>query len=240
MRETIQTATADPEGLAALSDRELAVRVRAGEARAFEPVMRRYNRRLFRAARGITGSDADAEEVVQETYVKAYFHLDEFRGEHLGAWLTQIALNEALMRRRGAARLAGEPIDDEDPVHGDAMADDERVSATPEEVASRGQVRRLLEQAIDRLPESYRLTYVLREVEQLSAREVAESLSISTVTVKTRVFRARRLLRKALSREFRQAADEAYPFDGARCDRTVDAVFRRLAGSPADRSESLH
>ncbi len=234
MHETATTDThASMTALRSLSDGELVERIRAGEQRAFEPVMRRYNRRLFRAARGIVVSDAEAEDVVQETYVRAYLHLAEFRGPYgLGAWLTRIAVNEALMRRRrrDAADPAGAHDFDRDALQGDVMASSDRAAPTPEQETANEQLGGLIERGIDRLPERYRVAFILREIEQLSLAETAASLDIPAATVKTRVHRARRLLQQALSRELRDASAQAYPFAGQRCDRTVEAVFRRLTG----------
>lgn len=234
MNETSTDTAEQPLArLRELPDRDLVARLRAGEQRALEPLMRRYNRRLFRAARGIVTSDAEAEDVVQDAYVRAYFHLDAFRGpDGLGAWLTRIAVNEALMRRRRsdpAGSTALETLDD-DTYAGGPMAHDDKASPTPEEATSNDQLGGLLERCIDRLPEAYRVAFILREIEQLSVAETAASLDISRVTVKTRVHRARRLLRRTLSRAFGQASATAYPFAGRRCDRTVETVFRRLAG----------
>lgn len=239
-RETDAPTTA----LRSLSDRELIERIRSGEQRAFEPVMRRYNRRLFRAARGIVTSDAEAEDTVQEAYVRAYLHLHEFRGPHgLGAWLTRIAVNEALMRkrRREAADPAGAHDFDDDAWQEGVMAGSDRVAPTPEQETANEQLGGLIERSIDRLPERYRVAFILREVEQLTLAETAASLDIPVATVKTRVHRARRLLQRTLSRELRGAATQAYPFAGHRCDRTVEGVFRRLAGfagtvSPGERT----
>lgn len=230
--------------LQARTDGELVERVRRGEQRAFEPLMRRYNQRLFRAARGIVVSDAEAEDVVQESYIRAYLHLDEFRGPNgFGAWLTRIAVNEALMRRRrpNAADPAGTHDFDEETLQERVMASSDRTAPTPEQETENEQLGGLLERTIDRLPENYRVAFILREIEQLSLAETAASLDIPTATVKTRVHRARRLLQRLLSRELQEAYAQAYPFAGRRCDRTVEAVFRRLAGfdgkrDPAERS----
>lgn len=234
MRESAPTGT--PDSLTALEsrpDRELVDRLRGGEQKAFEPLMRRYNRRLFRAARGIVGSDAEAEDVVQETYVRAYLRLGDFRGpDGFGAWLTRIAVNEALMRRRRPD--AADPVDahgfDEESLQEEVMATGDRRTPTPEQETANEQLGGLLERSIDRLPESYRLAFILREIEQLSLAETAASLDIPAATVKTRVHRARRLLQRALSHELREATLQAYPFAGRRCDRTVETVFRRITG----------
>lgn len=245
MRETATTGVhAAVTALRARPDSELVERVRGGEQRAFEPLMRRYNRRLFRAARGIVASDAEAEDVVQETYVRAYVRLEDFRGPNgFGAWLTRIAVNEALMRRRrpNAADPVGAHDFDEDTLQEEVMAGSNRVAPTPEQETANEQLGGLLERSIDRLPENYRVAFILREIEQLSLAETAASLDIPKATVKTRVHRARRLLQRMLSNELHEAIAQAYPFAGRRCDRTVETVFRRLAGfagnpNPGERS----
>lgn len=229
---TVIDAELSLDFLRTLSDEELVRHVRSGHPRAFEPVMRRYNQRLFRAARGITGSDAEAEDVVQDAYVRAYTRINEFRGpKGLGAWLTRIAVNQALMRKRrpDAADPTGPEYDDETPRE-DAMANDDRSARTPEQEAANDQLGRLLERCVDDLPASYRVAFILREIEQLSVAETAQSLGIPAATVKTRVHRARRLLRDQLSRELAGASGQAYRFAGHRCDRIVETVFLRLAG----------
>lgn len=235
LRQTAGVGSGATEELVSLSDAELVERVRAGQLAAFEPILRRYNRRLFRTARGITGTDAEAEDALQDAYVRAYRHLDQFRGPNgLGAWLTRIVVNEALMRRRrpdpGAA-ADPMPLDD-DTFQDTTMHDGGHAPPTPEEATSNEQLGGLLERCIDRLPAAYRTTFVLRDVEGLSVAETAESLGIAQATVKTRLHRARRQLRRTLSRELQGAIGEAYPFAGHRCDRIVANVLRRLSAAP--------
>jgi RNA polymerase sigma-70 factor (ECF subfamily) len=210
------------------TDAALVERVRRGERDAFEPLMRRYNRRLFRAARGVCRSDAEAEDAVQDAWVRAYTRLHEFRGPAgLGTWLARIAVNEARMRRRGApAGIVHEPFD-ESRDDADGM---EAASPTPEEATANAQLGGLVERCLDRLPTAYRSAFLLRVVEQLSVAETAAALDIPEATVKTRVQRGRRLLRRSVSNEIRGALDQAFPFAGHRCDRMVAAVLRRLAG----------
>lgn len=226
--------------LRALPDADLVARVRGGDQAAFEPIMRRYNRRLFRAARGVVDSDTEAEEAVQDAYVRAYHRLGQFEGPNgLGAWLTRIAVNEARMRLR-RARSTGLETLDETTLDGVAMTQGSYRSPSPEEATSNEQLGGLLEGCIDRLPTTFRETFVLRAVEGLSVAETAASLGIAEATVKTRFHRARRKLRRALSRELRGAIGDAYPFAGHRCDRTVAAVFRRLSGSSGDPPGGRH
>src|SRR5688572_20635617 len=183
-----------------------------------EAIMRKHNRMLFRAARAILKDDAEAEEAVQDAYLKAFRAMGEFRGESkLSTWLVRIAVNEALMRRRRIARSA-EVVE----LNMDLNVASEEES--PDRAAARGQVRRLLESKIDALPDSYRTVFMLRGLEELSVEETAQALDIPEATVRTRFFRARSLLRESLSREIDHAFDKAFGFDGARCDRLVANV----------------
>lgn len=212
-----------------MSDEEVVRRVCAGEAALFEIVMRRYNRRLYRVARAIVRDDAEAEDVMQQAYVNAYTHLDQF-GERssFATWLTRIAVHEALARNRRRARVTA--VDDISELEGEEM---ERLFGqgipTPEQQAMQGEMHRLLESAIDALPEGYRSVFVLREVEGLSTADVAECLDITDETVKTRLHRARAMLREELYSRAGVATASAFSFHLSRCDRVVTAVFTRLA-----------
>ncbi len=195
----------------------------------FERLMRRYNQRLFRVARAVLRDDADAEDALQDAYVQAYRKLDSFRGEaELGTWLTRIVINQALMRVRSRSRdrrvvsftPAGEGTRELD------VADTQAES--PSDAALRGEVRKVLERRIDELPEVFRTVFVMREVEEMTARETADALGIPEATVRTRLFRARALLREALDRDMESARGGVFGFDGVRCDRIVAAVLQRL------------
>ncbi len=213
-----------------LPDALVVSRVLAGEAALFELIMRRYNRRLFRIARGILANDAEAEDAVQDAYIHAYLKLDQFRGpDGLPAWLGRIVSNEALMRRRRASPLSDPLTALEYPWNQEAiMIDPRSPAANPEAALHEAQLSRLLETAIDGLPDNYRAAFILRAVEQMSVAETAACLGIEEATVKTRVHRARRLLQKTITGELSAALTGAFAFDGARCDRLVSAVFRRL------------
>ena len=212
------------------SDGALVHRILAGESALFERIMRRHNQRLFRAARAILNDDAEAEDVMQETYTRAFAHLGQFRGEaQLGTWLTRIAVHEALARARKRRRLA--PLPANDAVEALAMPD--RPTPTdPEHEAHNAELRKLLERAIDELPESYRTVFVLREVEGLSTATTAESLGVSEEVVKTRLSRARVRLRDGLYERAGAVASAAFTFGAERCDRLVAAVLPRLVGEP--------
>jgi RNA polymerase sigma-70 factor (ECF subfamily) len=201
----------------------LITRIGAGDARAMETIMRRHNRLLYRTARAILRDDAEAEEAVQDAYLKAFRSLEGFRRESkLSTWLVRIVTNEALMRRRRSIRSA-EVI----PIN--ATAEDPVESREgPDRAAERGELRRLLERCVDRLPDDYRLVFVLRALEEWSVEETATALGIPEPTVRTRFFRARAQLREALAREIDLSLENAFGFDGARCDRVVAAVLSRL------------
>lgn len=217
--------------LSALDDAALVRLARHGEEGAVRTLVRRHNRRLFRVARSIVSDDAEAEDVVQEAYVRAFTSLGTFRGDaQFATWLTRIALNEALgrvRRNRPAADLA----------ELDAVADRQGslvmfpmtpVPANPEAELARSEVRRLLEEAVDRLPEIFRTVFVLRDVEGLSVEETAAQLSIRAETVKTRLHRARRLMRAAIAERLVASLGDLFPFDGDRCAGVADRVIERL------------
>ena len=213
------------------SDMDIVRRVLDGDTAGFELIMRRYNRRLFRIARSVLRNDADAEDVVQDAYVRAYEHLSGFEGKGaFSAWLTKIALNEALGHLRGAD-AAGSHISFDDPVESEEanyMANLNSSLPSPEQNAARGEVRRLLEAAIDALPDAYRMTFILCGVEEMSVAETADCLDVEQATVKTRYHRARNILRHQLSSLVESTVGEVFSFDGARCDRIVSGVFLRL------------
>lgn len=216
-----------------LTDAELVAACLSGDERAFASIMRRNNQRLFRVARSILGDDAEAEDAVQETYLNAFLHLDSFEGRSsLSTWLTRLAINESLGRVRSRRRRRLVPWDGFDEA---GIANDwSRVTAMslaehqPERNAIQREMRGVLEDALDRLPESFRPAFVLREVEGMSGREVAEALDIPEATVKTRCFRARRLLQKDLRERLQGELGETFIFLGARCDRMVAAVVAKL------------
>ncbi|MBX6366875.1 MAG: RNA polymerase sigma factor [Rhodospirillales bacterium] len=201
------------------SEEALVSRLRAGDPAAFEQVMRRHNGRLFRVARSILSNDSDAEEALQEAYIRAFSGIAGFKGEaSLATWLTRIAINEALMRLR--RRRESAPIEE-----GLALPDSR---PSPEQNAARRELRALVERALDSLPATFRAVFVLRAVEQMSVEETAAALGVREETVKTRFFRARRLLREYLGEELAAALGDTFPFAGERCDRLVAAVLRRL------------
>lgn len=220
---------------AALDDTALVARVRQGDRNAFGDVLRRCNQRLFRVARGVLRDESEAEDVVQEAYVHAFARLAHFRGDaSLLTWLTRIVLNEAYGRlRKRRPQVAVEHIEEIQmgqgqvlPFPGQAGNDD------PAAILARDQARRLLEQAIDRLPEAFRIVFVLREIEDCSVEETAAALGLRGETVKTRLHRARRMLRADLHEVLAATLTGTFPFLGARCERISAAVMKRLDALP--------
>lgn len=218
----MQPNLAPPTTDAALTDEEIVARVRTGETRLFEILMRRHNQRVYRAARAILRDDGEAEDVMQDAYVRAYAHLREFEGRaRFSTWLTRIAVHEALARSRRGRRF--QPLDDQET---QSMPTSPRF--TPEELASDREVSVLLERAIDTLSDDFRAVFVMRAVEEMSGAETAECLGISEETVKTRLFRARARLQEALLEAMEPVTSRAYAFHLSRCDRLVAAVLSRL------------
>jgi RNA polymerase sigma-70 factor, ECF subfamily len=209
-----------------LSDEEIVDRVRGGEIALYEVLMRRHNERLYRAVLGILKNEGEVEEVMQEAYVRAYTHLNQFEGHSTFAtWLTRIAIHEAFGRIRLRKRFVDLPDNGEGE---NAM---ERIPSKkngPEVEYLRRQMRDLLEDWIGRLPEKYRLVFMLREVDGMSTRETAECLGIDEEAVKTRLFRARAMLRRKFEARSLDAVRELFHFGGERCNRVVAAVMERI------------
>ena len=214
------------------TDVELVDRIRAGEPRAMETLMRRHNRAMYRTARAILRDDTEAEDAVQDAYIHAFRAIDRFRGDSaVSTWLVRIVANEALMRlRRQRRRAEVIPIDHD---HGEALmrdvADDK--DPGPEGAALNGEVRRMIERQIDALPGLYRPVFVMRAVQEMTVEEAAAALGLPEATVRTRFFRARAMMRMALEGDVDHALVEAFAFDGARCDRIVERVLAALASA---------
>jgi RNA polymerase sigma-70 factor (ECF subfamily) len=207
-----------------LSDADIVRRVRAGDVALFEVLMRRYNQRLYCVARAILRNEHEAEDVMQQAYVNAFTHLDQFAERaQFSTWLTRIATYEALGRLRLRRRAREVDIMNERGRPMDCAAED----PDPEQLAISGERRQALERAIEHLPERYRCVFVLRNVEGLSTAETAECLGVSNDVVKTRLHRAHALLRDHLGR--RLARGDVFAFHASRCDRVVAAVFARLS-----------
>ena len=221
---------------AALPERDLVSFARAGDREAFRAIMQNCNQRLFRVARGLMRDDAEAEDLLQEAYTRAFAAIAGFRGESgIATWLTRIGLNEGHDRLR--ARRATVELEEVEPAQasGQVLPFPGPSATDPEADAARAQIRRLIEVALDDLPEAFRLVFILREVEELSVDETAAHLGIRTETVKTRLHRARRRLREALDSRLADVMVGAYPFLGARCARIIERVLSRMAAIDPDR-----
>jgi RNA polymerase sigma factor (sigma-70 family) len=216
---------------AGLPEPQLVTFARAGDRQAFRAIMKLSNQRLFRVARAVMRDEDEAEDVLQEAYTRAFAAIGGFRGgSGITTWLTRIVLNEAHGRvRRRKITVALEEVETAQTgvqvlgLPGAPKRED------PEADAARAQIRRLLERAIDALPESFRLVFILREVEELCVEETASHLNLKPATVKTRLHRARLRLREALAPELADVMRGAYPFLGVRCDRITEAVLRRVS-----------
>jgi RNA polymerase sigma-70 factor (ECF subfamily) len=225
------TSTAAAEVPAGQPDELVIRQVLQGDTALFELLMRRYNERVYRAARAIVRDDAEAEDVMQQAYVNAFTHLRQFNGSaRFSTWLTRIAINEALARVRRQGRY--QPFDDGEepstvepfPLH--------VASEDPERRAFAGELRRLLETSIDTLPDGTREVFVLREVEGLSTSEAAGALGVSEDVVKTRLSRGRAALRRVLLDRIGATAPDAFRFERPRCDRVVARVLERIGALP--------
>jgi RNA polymerase sigma-70 factor (ECF subfamily) len=238
---TASTTTTAP----AATDMELAAGAAAGDALAFELIVRRHNRLLFRTARGVVRDDAEAQDVVQETWLRAFGKLHTFRGESaLGTWLARMAINLAISSQRRKGRLVQ--------LHDDATTDQAMdlphlpANESPDASAERGEMRALLQASIEGLPPIYRSVFMLRAVEDMSVEEAAFCLDVSQDVVKTRFLRARALLREELASRIETGAHDTFAFAGARCDAVVAHVMGelrrqgllRLPGSPSTPKET--
>ena len=222
-------------------DDALADGVRTGDARAWELLMRRHNRRLYRVARSMLRNDAEAEDALQDAYLRAYRAMATFRGESsLATWLTRIVVNECMTRLRRQARrdnivpivaLGVDHSQEDESVPEEPSADG---GGRPDDALGRAELRALLERKIDELPRDFRSVFVMRALEEMSVEEVAELMRIPQATVRSRFFRARAQLREALARDIDFALEDAFSFDGERCDRIVVRVLQALATAPPD------
>ncbi|HYO94678.1 MAG TPA: RNA polymerase sigma factor [Polyangiaceae bacterium] len=209
-------------GNSEVGDESIVARVVAGDTAAFETLVRRHNRRVFRAARAILKNDDEAEDVMQEAYVSAFMHLGDFGGRsRFSTWLVRIAVYEALGRLRRGKRLTSldDPEMEEDPI---------ATTRSPEGAASDVELRALLEAAVDALPVGFRTVFVLRAAEGMTVEETAEALDIPEETVRTRLHRARGLLRDRLAQQLESVSSRAFDFHLVRCDRITAAVLARI------------
>lgn len=223
----LKTLEDTPLGAGLPSDEEIALRVQEGETALFEVLMRRYNQRVYRAVRAILREEADVEDVMQQAYVQAFTHLSQFEGSaRFSTWLIRIAVNEALQRLRQRHRVVA--LAEEPAIPEEGMKLLERNEPNPEQRAFGRELGRLLEVTVDELPDLYRTVFMLREVERLSTAETAEALSVSEEVVKTRLHRAKALMRERLEARLDGQLGEAFAFQAPRCDRVVAAVLARI------------
>jgi RNA polymerase sigma-70 factor (ECF subfamily) len=226
MPEPNATRVADAN---ALGDAQLVQLARQRDGTAFRTIMQRHNRRLYRMARSVVLNDSEAEDVVQEAYVRAFINLDQFRGESsLATWLSRIVLNEALGRLRRYR-----PMVDLGTVENQTALQAQIIpfptpQLDPERTVAQREIQRLVEQAIDELPEAFRIVLVARIIEDMSVEETAELFGLRAETVKTRLHRARALLRNALKQHVDSTLTDAFPFAGQRCARTTSTVLLRF------------
>jgi RNA polymerase sigma-70 factor (ECF subfamily) len=222
---TPQVAATEP------AEAELIARVRQRDEAAIRSIMRTNNRRLYRLARGILRDDSEAEDVVQETYVRAFTHLQDFRGDSsLATWLARIAMNEALGRLR--RRRPGIEWTSLPPGALEAQIiqfPNSATSADPEKSMAQREIQQVVERAIDELPDAFRIVFITRVIEGMNVEETSEILGLKPETVKTRLHRARNLLRDNVEKKIGPVVMDAFPFAGRRCERLTDAVLKRLA-----------
>jgi len=218
-----------PMQTAALKESELLRLVREKDEQTIRIIIKRHNRRLYRIARGILRDDADAEDAVQEGYLKAFAHFDEFRGDAgIGTWLSRIVMNEALGRLRRRRPTVDWNDMDERPSAEIIRLPVNPTRSDPERATAQRQIQDLLEQAIDQLPEPFRVVLMARAVEEMSVEETAALLGLRPETVKTRLHRARQLLRKSVETRIGPVFRDVFPFEAPRCERIADDVVRRL------------
>ena len=213
----------------ALSDEQVVAQVLAGQTALFEILMRRYNERVYRAARAIVRDDREAEDVIQQAYVNAYAHLRQFNGKaQFATWLTRIAINEALGRARSArphVELGAVP---EEALEAQIIKFPVSPAGDPERTMAQREIQRVVERAIDELPDAFRMVFIARVMEGMTIEETSDLLGVKPETVKTRLHRARTMLRENVEKEIGPVMMDAFPFAGWRCERLTEAVLRRL------------
>lgn len=225
----METVSLEQVRLEGWTDERVIERVIEGDVALYEIIMRRYNQRLYRVARSILHDDTEAEDVMQDAYVRAFQHLRQFAGlSSFATWITRIAVHEALRRLPARRRmLLTEEIDTE----GEDAMDAAESSLDPEQNASLHELGRLLEEAILDLPERYRSVVMLRDVEEMSTADTANALELTEENVKTRLHRGHTMMRHRLCERVGSHGKYAFPFMGERCDRVVSGVFARLQSS---------
>jgi RNA polymerase sigma-70 factor, ECF subfamily len=226
---TPRLEVADSAPLGTLSDPEIVRRVRAGDRALFEILMRRHNQRIYRAARAIVQDESDVEDVMQQAYINAFTHLHQFEERsQFSTWLTRIAVNEALARRH-RTRVASSITERLDEGRGEIVDTITSPDPTPEQQVYARELQRVLEEAVDGLPDTYRTVFMLRDIEGLSTSETGEGLGLGEEAVKTRLHRARAMIRRAVSSRIGAVAAGAFQFQAPRCDRVVAFVLDRIS-----------
>jgi len=211
-------------------DAQLVRRALARDGAAVRTIIEQNNRRLYRIARSVVRNDSDAEDVVQEAYVNAFTHLDSFRGDSsLATWLARITMNEALTRLRRASQTVSLETPTAHRVEAQIIKFPQTTTSDdPERTMAQREILRIVERATDNLPEIFRTVFVARVIEGMSVEETADLLGLTAKTVKTRLHRARRLLRQQLDAEIGPVLMDAFPFAGRRCERMTAAIIQRL------------
>ena len=231
--DTLIIVETAPVAQTSLSDGEIVARVRAGETALFEILMRRHNQRVYRVARAVLKDETEAEDAMQQAYINAFKHLDQFEERaQFSTWLTRITVHEALARRRQRKVQAAIASPTDGNLSGEAMESLPAREPDPEQQAYTAELGHLLESAVDSLPEAYRIVFMLRAVEGLSTAETAAGLSLGEEAVKTRLHRARAMLRGAIAERLGATSAQAFQFHASRCDRVVAAVFAQIASNP--------
>ena len=225
--QSVDSATVEVTPSAALSDGEIVRRVRAGDRALFEVLMRRHNQRIYRTARAIVKDESEVEDVMQQAYINAFTHLHQFEERsQFSSWLTRIALNEAIGRRRKMKAMTSMTENFEEGAWDADVAPARQ--PTPEHLAYARELQRLLEDAVDELPDAYRAVFMLRDIEGLSTTETAEGLGLGDEAVKTRLHRARAMIRRSVSGRIGEAAAGAFQFQAPRCDKVVAFVLEQV------------
>jgi RNA polymerase sigma-70 factor (ECF subfamily) len=230
--DTLESDGAAPT--AALPDEEIVRRVRSGDSAVFEILMRRHNQRVYRVVRAVVKDEADVEDVMQQAYINAFTHLHQFEDRsRFSTWLIRIALHEAFARRRKTLRADTTTaqnrsgVDDDD--RGEFMDTLKSPEADPERQAYATELHRVLEAAVDTLPETYRTVFMLRDIEGLSTSETGQGLGLGDEAVKTRLHRARVMIRRAVTARVGAVAAGTFQFHAPRCDRVVAAVLAQVS-----------
>jgi RNA polymerase sigma-70 factor (ECF subfamily) len=226
--------------LSRLVDVELVRAAQEGSASALRLIVRRHNQRLYRVARAIVRDDTEAEDVLQEAYLSAFRSLADFRAEaSLATWLTRIVANKAISRlQRDDTTVPLDALDKIDWIQAEVVGMP-HLDLDPEKTAARGQVRELLERAIDNLPALFRVVFVMRMVEQLSTKDTASALGIPEETVKSRLHRAKKLMREQLQTDLGSVLTDTFPFQDPRCAEFTDALLTQLTGGGGPGGHSL-